>query len=204
MQMRSDVPVGSFLSGGIDSSLVTALASHNTPQNMSTFHLHWNGIDGKYDESSHAKLVSERYETDHYVKDINDDTLIQLIPKLVWHLEEPFADGAFVFTYALAQKAAEHVKVILSGAGGDELFGGYEHYNSSPNIQSIISNIMLQQKPLKTFQHRSIKNVCQIKKIFPWYENSKYHHKMEIIYSDNYSKNKTNSKMLHDIKKLYK
>ena len=140
--MRSDVPVGSLLSGGVDSSCVTAMASLVTGYRMSTFHTEWTGIDEKVDESPYARMVSKRYGTDHHEREVTEKELIALLPKLVWHLEEPFADGAFVPTYALSKLASEKVKVVLSGAGGDELFGGYSHHKKAGTIRNILKKLL--------------------------------------------------------------
>jgi asparagine synthase (glutamine-hydrolysing) len=142
LELRSDVPVGSFLSGGVDSSLVTALAARATAQPFSTFHMRWKDVEGKIDESVYARMVSERYGTRETMRDVSQIDLIGLLPKLVWHLEEPFADAAFVPTYLLANIAAEKVKVILSGAGGDELFGGYAHHKRHSLAKSLITGLL--------------------------------------------------------------
>jgi len=201
MQVRSDVPVGGFLSGGIDSSLVTALASSQVESGLSTFHLHWKNVHGKIDEKEYAESISKRYGKKHFIKDISDEDLINVIPKLIWHLDEPFADGAFVFTYALALLASKDVKVILSGAGGDELFGGYDHYNTNIGIKSILSNVFLLNNPFKSFYgNRSPRNILYLSKLFKWYDKPKYIEIMDEIYKKNKTRNGINAQMLADIR----
>ncbi|HUF42104.1 MAG TPA: asparagine synthase (glutamine-hydrolyzing) [Verrucomicrobiae bacterium] len=120
----SDVPVGAFLSGGIDSSTVTALMALNSPQRIQTFSI---GVkEADFNELPYARLVAERYRTDHSEK-IADTDLIGLLPKLIWHMDEiadPFGFGV----YLVAELARSRVKVVLGGDGGDELFGGYDRY----------------------------------------------------------------------------
>ncbi len=125
IRLRSDVPVGAFLSGGIDSSLIVALSAAQYGGKLTTFSVGFSERD--FDELSYAKLVAERYQTDHHeimLKDI-DSTLF---PRLVEHFDEPFADPSAVPTYYVTQEAARHLKVCLSGDAGDELFCGYGRY----------------------------------------------------------------------------
>jgi asparagine synthase (glutamine-hydrolysing) len=123
--MVSDVPVGAFLSGGIDSTLVVAiLMKHVAAEPLQTFSV---GLPiGAYDESPYARMVAERYSTRHFEK-VMVPSLVKTLPRLVWHLDEP-SDPLSVCTYTIAEMAREHVKVVLGGDGGDELFGGYDRY----------------------------------------------------------------------------
>ena len=122
--MVSDVPVGAFLSGGLDSSLVVALMSKLSPEPVKTFSV---GVPyGDYSELPFARLVAQACGTEHYEETIYP-SLIDTLPKLVWHMDEP-SDPLSVCMYYIAAMARRHVKVVLGGDGGDELFGGYDRY----------------------------------------------------------------------------
>jgi len=132
-QMISDVPIGVFLSGGIDSSLIVALMARQSSRPVQTFSVGF--TDGKIDESAIAQTVARQYGTKHTVlhdEDLGSDGLLQLIGRL----DEPFCDPAFVPTYSLSEMTKRHVKVALSGDGGDEVFGGYPKYLYSENGHS--------------------------------------------------------------------
>ena len=134
IRLRSDVPVGAFLSGGIDSSLVVALASQLYEQTLTTFSVGFTEQD--FDESEHAQRVADRFGTDHHailVEDLNLD----IFPDLVRQFDEPFADPSSVPTYFVTRAAANHLKVCLSGDAGDELFGGYPQYVAEPGETAI-------------------------------------------------------------------
>jgi asparagine synthase (glutamine-hydrolysing) len=123
----ADVPVGSYLSGGIDSSLVVAAATKSMRgQPLHTFCAEFG--DPRYDESSFAETVSDAFNTTHHVVGVRADTFMDLWEELTWHRDAPLSEPADIAVYRLAQQAREHVKVILSGEGGDELFGGYPKY----------------------------------------------------------------------------
>jgi asparagine synthase (glutamine-hydrolysing) len=124
-QMMSDVPLGAFLSGGIDSSSVVAYMSRASKRPVKTFSISFQ--EGSYDESSYARQVSELFGTEHHEERI-DPQVVDLFDKLVVHLDEPFADVSYFPTYLVSQVAAREVKVVLSGDGGDELFAGYDWY----------------------------------------------------------------------------
>jgi asparagine synthase (glutamine-hydrolysing) len=124
-QMISDVPIGAFLSGGIDSSLLVAMMARHGSRPVRTFSVAF--AEGDVDESSIAELVARRFGTEHTVlraEELGADKLLELIGRL----DEPFCDPAFVPTYALSEMTKRHVKVALSGDGGDEVFGGYDKY----------------------------------------------------------------------------
>ncbi len=120
--MVSDVPVGAFLSGGVDSSTVTALACRAAGGRVRTFSVGFD--DPAYDERRYAREVARRYGTDHHEVVLGAGELAHL-PRLAWFLDEPLADDSAVPTFAVSRLAGRHVKVVLSGDGGDELFGGY-------------------------------------------------------------------------------
>src|ERR671931_81304 len=118
----SDVPVGVLLSGGIDSSVLAALAAEESPEPLRTFSIGFE--ERSFDELGNARLVVERYATRHRELVLRPDAAL-LLPALADAFDEPFADSAALPTYLVSQLAAEDVKVALSGEGGDELFGGY-------------------------------------------------------------------------------
>jgi len=121
----SDVPVGVLLSGGIDSSALAALAARESPYRISTFSIGFE--ERSFNELEQARLVADRYSTDHHELIVRPDA-VELLPKLAEAFDEPFADSSALPTYLVSQLAAGHVKVALSGEGGDELFGGYYTY----------------------------------------------------------------------------
>jgi asparagine synthase (glutamine-hydrolysing) len=129
MQMVSDVPIGAFLSGGIDSSAVLAFMARASGQPVRTYSIGFDGgaAERFFNELDHARQVATRFGTDHHEILVRPD-VVGLLPKLLWHMDEPIADSAFVTTYLVAEFARRDVKVILSGVGGDELFGGYRRY----------------------------------------------------------------------------
>jgi asparagine synthase (glutamine-hydrolysing) len=121
----SDVPVGVLLSGGIDSSALTALAAAESGYRVSTFSIGFE--EQSFDELGQARLVAQRYGTDHHELILRPDA-VDLLPRLVEAFDEPFGDSSALPTYLVSQLAADTVKVVLSGEGGDELFGGYYTY----------------------------------------------------------------------------
>jgi asparagine synthase (glutamine-hydrolysing) len=129
MQMVSDVPIGAFLSGGVDSSAVVACMASATDQPIKTYAIGFDGgkADEYYNELPYARRVSELFGTEHHEIVVKPD-VAALLPKLVWHMDEPMADTAFITTYLVSEFARRDVTVILSGVGGDELFGGYRRY----------------------------------------------------------------------------
>ena len=125
LRLISDVPLGAFLSGGIDSSVIVGLMAKHTTQPVKTFSI---GFQEKtFDELSHARVVSRHFGTEHYEFVVRPNA-VDLLPKLVWHYNEPFADSSAIPTYYVAKMTREHVKVVLTGDGGDESFAGYPRY----------------------------------------------------------------------------
>lgn len=127
--MVSDVPIGAFLSGGIDSSAVVALMAEQSGAPVNTYSIGYAGAGaaGYYNELSYAGLVARHFRTNHHEIPVEPD-VIRLLPKLIWHVEEPISDSAMITTWLVSELAADSVKVILSGVGGDELFAGYTRY----------------------------------------------------------------------------
>ena len=130
-QMISDVPLGAFLSGGIDSSLIVSLMQKHSNTKVKTFTI---GFDQKnYDESTKANAIANFLGTDHHSMIVNPEMIREVIPLLPAIYDEPFADVSQLPTYLLAKMTREHVTVSLSGDGADELFGGYErHFRGIP------------------------------------------------------------------------
>ena len=125
--LLSDVPVGVLLSGGVDSAALAALAAQETPEPVHTFTIGF--AERSFDERADARLVAERYGTEHHELLVRPEPEL-LLRALAEAFDEPFADSSALPTYLVSQLAAEHVKVALSGEGGDELFGGYYTYTA--------------------------------------------------------------------------
>jgi asparagine synthase (glutamine-hydrolysing) len=121
----ADVPVGVLLSGGVDSGALAALAALESGERVQTFSIGFE--EGSFNELSEARKVAERYDTDHHELVLKPDAA-ELLPKLAAAFDEPFADSSALPTYLVSELASRHVKVALSGEGGDELFGGYYTY----------------------------------------------------------------------------
>jgi asparagine synthase (glutamine-hydrolysing) len=125
LQLRADVPLGIFLSGGVDSSAITALASQELGRKVKTFSVGFREAD--FDERRFARLTAERYGTEHIEITVADRD-IGILGEIAYHLDEPFGDPSALPTYYVCREAARHVKVCLSGDGADELFAGYSRY----------------------------------------------------------------------------
>lgn len=126
-RMIADVPVGAFLSGGVDSSAIAALMTRHATGPVKTFSLGF-AIGGAYNELADARRVAQFLGTEHHELRIEHYDLVQTLNKLVYHYDEPFGDAAGFPVYLLSQFARQHVPVVLAGDGGDELFGGYRRY----------------------------------------------------------------------------
>ncbi len=127
MQLVSDVPLGAFLSGGIDSSTIVAIMAGLTGRPVKTYSIGYKGEYSYYNELPYASVVAKAFKTDHH-EIVVEPVVNELLPKLIWHMDEPIADSACLTTYLVSKLARESVTVILSGVGGDELFGGYRRY----------------------------------------------------------------------------
>jgi len=125
MRLISDVPLGAFLSGGVDSSCVVALMSKLSSGKVKTFTIGFTESD--YSELEHARYISKRFGTDHKEFIVSPKAL-EVLPKLAWHYGEPFGDSSCIPTYYVSNMTREHVTVALNGDGGDESFAGYERY----------------------------------------------------------------------------
>jgi asparagine synthase (glutamine-hydrolysing) len=121
----SDVPVGAFLSGGLDSSAVVALMAKPAAGRLKTFSIGF--AESDFNELQYARDVAMRFGTDHHDLVLRPD-VVSIVEDLTWYLDEPFGDTSAIPTYMVSKLASEHVKVVLSGDGGDELFAGYDKY----------------------------------------------------------------------------
>ncbi len=130
LQLRSDVPVGALLSGGLDSGLMVALAAQLTDKPVNTYTVRFPGA--ALDETPLAGAVAERYGTRHAVLDVEAVGVADVLPKLAWYCEEPLNDAALVPNFLIEGELGNHVKVALNGTGGDELFAGYGRYFQLP------------------------------------------------------------------------
>jgi len=127
IRLMSEVPLGAFLSGGIDSSIVVALMARHMPGPVKTFSI---GFEEKrYDELKYARLAAQRIGADHHEFIVRPDAL-EILPKLAWHYDEPFADSSAIPTYYVSQQTRQHVTVALTGDAGDEGFAGYSRYKA--------------------------------------------------------------------------
>jgi len=131
MRLMSEVPLGAFLSGGLDSSTVVAIMSSLMDEPVKTISAVFE--DTKYDESNYAKIVAEHFETEHHEVVISAKD-VRILPKIIWHFDEPILDASAIPEYLISEKAKKYVKVVLVGEGADEIFLGYDQYKVIPKI----------------------------------------------------------------------
>src|SRR5438094_298926 len=130
--MIADVPVGILLSGGIDSSAVLSFAVRGATDRIKTFTVGFDTTgNGIVDERPYARMSADRFNTEHYETSISADDFWDFLPSYLWHMEEPVCEPPAVALYYVSRLARSHVKVLLSGEGGDEAFAGYPNY---PNM----------------------------------------------------------------------
>ena len=145
-QSLADVPLGAFLSGGVDSSTIVALMQSQASQRVKTFTI---GFDeAGFDESPHARAVARHLGTDHHETRVSSKMAQDVIPSLPWMYDEPFADSSQIPTHLVCKAARQHVTVALSGDGGDELFGGYNRYFWGSRIWAKFSWMPLRARQL--------------------------------------------------------
>lgn len=154
-QMISDVPLGAFLSGGVDSSLITALMQQLSPTPVQTFTVGFS--NAAFDESPHARAVAEHLGTDHTELTVSEAETLDVVPQLPVLYDEPFADSSQVPTHLICRAARADVTVILSGDAGDELFGGYNRYFWGPRIWNRMSRIPY---PLRQMMGRALTSLA--------------------------------------------
>lgn len=150
-RLVSDVPLGVFLSGGIDSSIVTSLMSSIDQSRVKTFSIGFTNGGKTYNEVDDARIVAHHFGTEHHEILLDENDLTQALPNLVYYFDEPFGDAANFPTYLLSKFARDYVTVSLSGEGGDENFGGYRRYVIEnlvahyPVLVGLLSNKMMQR-----------------------------------------------------------
>lgn len=145
-QMISDVPIGAFLSGGVDSSAIVSLMQRNSTQRVRTFTVGFQ--DKEFNEADHAKAVADHFQTDHSDLYINSQDLLDVVPALANLYDEPFGDSSQIPTYLISQFAKQNVSVALSGDGGDELFCGYNRYQITDKYWKKLKSIPLPVRKL--------------------------------------------------------
>jgi len=134
-RLVSDVPLGAFLSGGVDSTIVVGVMSRLMSEPVKTFSIGFEG-DAAYDESSYARLAATRFGTDHTEFHVTPSA-IDLVEKLVWHHDGPFGDASAIPTYIISRLTRQHVTVALTGDGGDEVFAGYTRFAAATTAERI-------------------------------------------------------------------
>jgi asparagine synthase (glutamine-hydrolysing) len=154
-RMVSDVPLGSFLSGGIDSSVITALASQRT-SHLKTFSIGFKNAP-RFDETYYAALVAKQYRTDHTVFSLSNEDLYEHLHAVLDYTDEPFADSSALPVFILSRYTRRHVTVALSGDGADEAFGGYNKHRAEQLMRSSVlrKTLLKYASPLLDYMPRS-------------------------------------------------
>lgn len=159
LRMISDVPLGAFLSGGIDSSVITALASKHT-RHLNTFSIGFKD-EPMFDETSYAQLVAKKYQTNHTVFSLSNNNLFENLNDMLAYIDEPFADSSALNVYILSQQTRKKVTVALSGDGADEMFAGYNKHAAAFAVLNNQYNI------------NTIKHISPVFKLLPQSRNTK-------------------------------
>jgi asparagine synthase (glutamine-hydrolysing) len=166
-QMLSDVPIGAFLSGGIDSSMIASLMQKNSITPIKTYTIGFSNL--KFNEAVYAKDIANHIGTQHNELYINDLDVINLVSKMPFYYSEPFADSSQIPTFLLCEMVSKHVKVALSGDAGDELFGGYNQYLFTPKLWRIANIVPFNIRKLSSkllnhfdFSNKKIEKIIQL------------------------------------------
>jgi asparagine synthase (glutamine-hydrolysing) len=185
LRLVSDVPLGVFLSGGVDSSAVVATMAQEMGHPVQTFSVGFE--DASFDERPFARQVAELYGTTH-TELVVKAPVTDILPRLVWHYDEPFGDASAVPSYAIAALTSQHVTVVLNGDGGDENFAGYEWYAKDLIVRrGEVLPLWLRQwlaswgqgVPLTRKQHRLVRKITQVAKLLALSPASRYGYWME-------------------------
>jgi asparagine synthase (glutamine-hydrolysing) len=172
-RLMSDVPLGAFLSGGLDSSGIVSLMSRRVEAPIDTFSVGFEDVPDAYNELSHARKVSEIFGTTHHEVLMNPSGAVKILPQVISRLDEPLGDYAVLPTFAVSELARRRVKVVLTGEGADELFGGYYHY-----LRELEKHRMLYAGRKKSFLKAKIKSPLGQEgsvwqdSLDPWYAGS--------------------------------
>ena len=175
-QIYADVEVGTFLSGGIDSSLITAKAQELSTSKVKTFCI--GNENQSYDESDYARKVSKSLGTDHEEIILNDKIMIDKVPSIINELNEPLGDSSFIPSYFVSKLAQKKVKVVLTGDAGDEMFGGYNRYTQIENLKKINLLPKFLKKIIKNnfnnLTNNSLNRITKIIRFLPKFKNQFY------------------------------
>jgi asparagine synthase (glutamine-hydrolysing) len=168
----SDVPIGVFLSGGIDSSIITALAARKSKKQLQTFTVKFN--EKAYDESKRAKIVATKYKTKHIEILLSEKEILKYVNELISFIDEPFADSSLLPAYAISKEARKYVKTVITGDGADELFAGYnkytifhysKKYNEFPKLFQKIIQFSLSLLNKNSILYRNLSKVVKLSKL---------------------------------------
>lgn len=209
LQLRSDVPLGVFLSGGVDSSSVVAMMSKLGVRNIKTFSVAWDyGKD--FDETQYARQVSEQFNTDHTEYFMTATEFKKFLPQYIRHMDEPVTEAAAISLYYLAVKTKEKVTVVLSGEGADEVFGGYsiykylqvvENYKKTPKILKNILNPILRRLGAKLTKYADLSEI-ELEQSYAgvsFYETKQ----KQALYSNEFKGEALNSNIFQRLKPYY-
>jgi len=201
LRLQSDVPVGSFLSGGIDSSYITSVASKLADGDFHVFNMQFSKTENQQNESKNANELANRLNVKKVFKKNDEINFINILPELIYFLEEPLADPAFLPTYYLSKLASDKVKVIFSGAGGDEVFGGYNRYNKISKLKSMLKLIFQNKNPQESYYDiLKTKNQTVLSNIFQNYMPDQFKNDFDKNFKINKSSDYINSMMYNDLK----
>jgi len=146
MRTVADVPIGAFLSGGLDSSAVVGLTNQWIEYPFHTFSM---GFQDYHSELNYAQLVAEHFDTCHHEIELDADMALNMMERISWHYDEPISDAAVIANYYLSKEAAKYVKVVVAGEAGDEIFGGYDSYKRILNSNRISKISLIPRKLLR-------------------------------------------------------